>query len=142
MSSKSQGIGLWVHPGEYPSVVHVKEPEMPWARGAMRRLWLLLGAFLVILVACEPTATPVPQSTPWPPATPKLTLLVPTASPTHPTVTVVSVMDGDTIDVNIEGQEGRLRLIGVDTPEVYGQEECFGRAASEFAKSLLPPGPL
>src|SRR4051812_9110922 len=35
---------------------------------------------------------------------------------------------------------GRARLIGIDTPEVYGGVECFGRRASAFAKRLLPPG--
>jgi micrococcal nuclease len=35
---------------------------------------------------------------------------------------------------------GRVRLIGVDTPEVYGQSECFGNEASAFVKKLLPPG--
>ena len=33
-----------------------------------------------------------------------------------------------------------MRLIGVDTPEVYGEAECFGREASDFAKRLLPLG--
>ena len=33
-----------------------------------------------------------------------------------------------------------MRLIGVDTPEVYGEVECFGREASAFAKRLLPLG--
>jgi micrococcal nuclease len=31
-------------------------------------------------------------------------------------------------------------LIGVDTPEVFGEQECFGREASEFAKRVLRPG--
>ena len=33
-----------------------------------------------------------------------------------------------------------MRLIGVDTPEVYGQVECYGREASAFVKRLLPLG--
>ena len=33
-----------------------------------------------------------------------------------------------------------MRLIGVDTPEVYGQVECFGREASAFVERLLPLG--
>ena len=33
-----------------------------------------------------------------------------------------------------------MRLIGVDTPEVYGQQECYGRESSAFVKRLLPPG--
>ncbi len=33
-----------------------------------------------------------------------------------------------------------MRLIGVDTPEVYGRQECFGAQASAFVKRLLPEG--
>jgi micrococcal nuclease len=33
-----------------------------------------------------------------------------------------------------------VRLIGIDTPEVYGRQECFGRQASAFVKRLLAPG--
>jgi micrococcal nuclease len=50
---------------------------------------------------------------------------------------VEKVSDGDT--VRLVGL-GRVRLIGVDTPEVYGQSECFGKEASAFVKRLLPPG--
>jgi micrococcal nuclease len=50
---------------------------------------------------------------------------------------VTKVTDGDTIRL---GELGPVRLIGIDTPEVYGGEECFGREASEFAKRLLPLG--
>ena len=32
---------------------------------------------------------------------------------------------------------GKSRLIGVDTPEVYGGAECFGREASAYAKRQL-----
>jgi micrococcal nuclease len=47
------------------------------------------------------------------------------------------VVDGDT--VRLAGL-GRVRLIGVDTPEVYFKTECYGRQASDFTKRLLPPG--
>jgi micrococcal nuclease len=50
---------------------------------------------------------------------------------------VVSVTDGDTIRLS---GIGKVRLIGIDTPEVYGHAECYGAAASEFTKRLLPPG--
>jgi micrococcal nuclease len=33
-----------------------------------------------------------------------------------------------------------VRLIGIDTPEVYGSVECFGRAASAFTDRVLRPG--
>lgn len=54
-----------------------------------------------------------------------------------PATTVERVSDGDTI--RLTGL-GRVRLIGVDTPEVFGHVECFGRAASDFVKRLLPRG--
>ena len=45
--------------------------------------------------------------------------------------------DGDTIVVN---GSTKVRLIGVDTPEVYFGEQCYGRNASNWTKSALPPG--
>ena len=48
--------------------------------------------------------------------------------------TVTRVVDGDTVEL---GGVGKLRLIGVDTPEVYGGVECYGREASAFAKRQL-----
>ena len=53
------------------------------------------------------------------------------------TATVTKVTDGDT--VRLSGL-GRTRLIGVDTPEVYGGAECYGREASAFTKRHLRPG--
>ena len=53
------------------------------------------------------------------------------------TATVTKVSDGDTI--RLSGL-GRVRLIGVDTPEVHGSAECFGAEASAFVERLLPPG--
>lgn len=60
----------------------------------------------------------------------------PSREPADPrTATVVRVVDGDT--VVLSDGIGRSRLIGVDTPEVYGGVECYGREASAFAKRLL-----
>jgi micrococcal nuclease len=50
---------------------------------------------------------------------------------------VVSVADGDTIELT---RLGKVRLIGVDTPEVYFGAECFGRRASDYTKRVLRPG--
>jgi micrococcal nuclease len=53
---------------------------------------------------------------------------------------VAKVVDGDTIDIIIDGQAERLRLIGINTPEVVDPRktvECFGREASDNAKKLL-----
>jgi micrococcal nuclease len=53
------------------------------------------------------------------------------------------VIDGDTVDVVIDGEEERVRLIGIDTPESRvddGPPECFGPEAAAFTAELLPPG--
>ena len=47
---------------------------------------------------------------------------------------VTRVVDGDTIELS---GLGKSRLIGVDTPEVYGGAECFGREASAYAQRQL-----
>ena len=50
---------------------------------------------------------------------------------------VESVADGDTLDlITSSGREITVRLIGIDTPEVYGGVECGGRAASNAMKAL------
>ncbi|PWB38582.1 MAG: hypothetical protein C3F02_02610 [Parcubacteria group bacterium] len=71
---------------------------------------------------------------------------VPTIPPSAPTnqpyeyYSVSSVVDGDTIKVNIGGTVETLRLIGMDTPEVVDPRkpvQCFGKEASNKAKELL-----
>jgi micrococcal nuclease len=55
-------------------------------------------------------------------------------------VPVTKVVDGDTIHVAYGGRDERVRLIGVDTPEVPwygGHGECYGVQAGEFVKSRL-----
>ena len=53
---------------------------------------------------------------------------------------VVKVVDGDTLDVDIDGRKERLRLIGIDTPETVDPRksvQCFGKEASSKAKEML-----
>jgi len=53
---------------------------------------------------------------------------------------VINVVDGDTIDVLIDGREIRVRYIGIDTPETVDPQrpvECFGREASERNRQLV-----
>ncbi|MCK5510516.1 thermonuclease family protein [Candidatus Parcubacteria bacterium] len=53
---------------------------------------------------------------------------------------VVKVVDGDTVAVNINGVKETLRLIGIDTPETVHPSkpvQCFGIEASNKAKELL-----
>lgn len=56
---------------------------------------------------------------------------------------VVDIVDGDTLDIDLDGQVERVRLIGVDTPETKkpGEPvECFGPEATNHLTTLLPPG--
>ena len=55
--------------------------------------------------------------------------------------TVDRVVDGDTIEVAKKGGGSEtIRLLGIDTPEVYGGVECGGRAASALMKELAVGG--
>jgi endonuclease YncB( thermonuclease family) len=61
-------------------------------------------------------------------------------SPTTP-ADVVRVVEGDTVDVQFDdGKIERLRLIGMDSPEVVDPRkpvQCFGREASQHVRELL-----
>lgn len=55
-------------------------------------------------------------------------------------VSVIKVVDGDTISVSIDGTKQTVRLIGVDTPETVDPRksvQCFGREASAKTKELV-----
>ncbi|WP_159610428.1 thermonuclease family protein [Glutamicibacter sp. JC586] len=57
--------------------------------------------------------------------------------------TVTRVIDGDTVDMQIAGNETRVRLLNIDTPETLDPNkpvECLGPEASDHLKSLLKPG--
>lgn len=59
---------------------------------------------------------------------------------------VLRVVDGDTLVVYYNGEECRVRLIGIDTPESVHPDETkntdAGVAASEYTKSQLPEGSI
>lgn len=55
-------------------------------------------------------------------------------------VKVTRVVDGDTIDIEIDGKTERLRYIGIDTPETVDPRkpiQCFGVEASKKNKELV-----
>lgn len=54
--------------------------------------------------------------------------------------TVSGIADGDTIEVHRRGRTEDVRLIGIDTPEVYLGEECGGAQASASIKRMLEIG--
>ena len=53
---------------------------------------------------------------------------------------VSEFIDGDTIAVNMNSKNEKVRFIGVDTPETHDPRkpvECFGQAAAAFTKQLI-----
>lgn len=53
---------------------------------------------------------------------------------------VTRIVDGDTIRVEIDGVEYRVRYIGIDTPETVDPQRpvgCFGKEASERNRQLV-----
>lgn len=67
-----------------------------------------------------------------------LLLAVPAAQSRNEAVYRIDhVADGDTVDLR-NGQ--KVRLVQIDTPEIYFGTECYGPQASALTKRLLPPG--
>jgi micrococcal nuclease len=103
---------------------------------------LAAAVTLAALVAVSAvTGCGLPQATPSGPA-PSPTVPDPSFRPTAapeglPRASVARVVDGDTLDVT---PGGRVRLIGIDTPESVDPRQpvqCYGREASVAAGSLL-----
>src|SRR4051794_17745633 len=60
-----------------------------------------------------------------------------TASNSTHAAVVTRNTDGDTLWLS---GIGKVRLIGIDTPEVFGHRDCFGRTAAAFTARVLSPG--
>ena len=52
---------------------------------------------------------------------------------------IARVVDGDTVAL---ANGAHVRLVQIDTPEVYYSPECYGTQASAVTKHLLPAGTL
>lgn len=79
------------------------------------------AAFFLLLVACDATEPARPAGT----------------------GTIEWVVDGDTVDIVIDGHEERVRLLGIDTPESVIPDtppECYGPEAAARTAELLPVG--
>ncbi|EKE12185.1 MAG: hypothetical protein ACD_13C00277G0001, partial [uncultured bacterium] len=79
-----------------------------------------------------------PPPTPPPPPEQKSEII--TSPDNNGFYQVLTVIDGDTIYVNVGGNSESVRLIGVDTPEIARENqplECFGLEASNKTKELL-----
>jgi micrococcal nuclease len=55
-------------------------------------------------------------------------------------VDFLSVVDGDTVRVSVDGEVELIRVAGINTPEIggkYTEVECFGKKASEMASDFF-----
>ena len=104
------------------------------------RICVIALCFALVFTSCgQATDTTTPVLT-----TPELTELGSVAAAQlTPNATVLSVTDGDTVVLDIDGIEEPVRLIGIDTPEKSGglrPAECYGDEASQHVRELLPVG--
>lgn len=63
--------------------------------------------------------------------------------PAPDVATVVSIVDGDTVVIDLGGTDERVRLIGIDTPETVHPTrpvECYGAESTDRITELIPPG--
>lgn len=158
------GKGVSVFSIDHDPILFKSSPR----QGGLSHAWRgLLAVWLCLLIAgcvtpipqtrnMEPSPTPSWVSTARP--SPTHPLAPPTAMPTARTTPpprgaayparpaglsrgqVVRVVDGDTVDVNVEGGQERVRLIGLDAPETHSPREpvqCFGAESTHRAEELL-----
>lgn len=60
-----------------------------------------------------------------------------------PNAKVERVVDGDTIEVEVDGRRESVRLLGIDAPETVSPSkpvQCYGHEASAYLAHLLPAG--
>jgi micrococcal nuclease len=99
----------------------------------------VLSAFVVVTAsACSPTATSETLRRPETAAV--------TADAVAANAVVIAIVDGDTIDaeIDVNGRRERIRLTGIDTPEIAHRDgdidECYGPEATHFLATILPTG--
>jgi micrococcal nuclease len=98
----------------------------------------------LLLAACSAGTTGSPPAASSTPAATVIATATPSPSPTArsglASALVTRVVDGDTIEVSIEGQTYKLRYIGVDTPETVDPRRsvgCMGKEAAQRNRELV-----
>jgi micrococcal nuclease len=87
-------------------------------------------------------------TTPPPAPAPAAGQTMPGIPPDAFEMTIESVHDGDTLRARVSSpnalvpdlESTRVRLIGLDTPEISPAPECWGGEATNTLSTLLPPG--
>ena len=53
---------------------------------------------------------------------------------------VLAVSDGDTVRVRMNGESQRVRILGLDAPEIHTRKEAGGNESLQHLQTLLTPG--
>lgn len=89
-------------------------------------------------IAVQPTSMPAqPAAQQAKPSQPKPVQSIPKPAVTVIPVVVSRVIDGDTFEAKVDGKTERIRLIGINTPEIHGKIEKYGKEASNYTKKQL-----
>ena len=103
-------------------------------------LTLFFGsAWVISLNSSNKQPSPTPTITPTVATTPSATK-TPAETPKQELYKVIKVIDGDTVNIEINGKSETIRLIGIDSPETVDPRkpvQCYGKEASEKAKETL-----
>lgn len=121
-----------VSPACRPGHGSARTPAAAWCVSARTpaAAWLarhLLGLLVLALAACGAPADDAPSGD----------------ATEGRLATVTRVVDGDTIQVELDGDELRVRLLNIDAPEKdgpYTEAECLGQTSGDHLASLLPVG--
>lgn len=84
----------------------------------------------------DPGASPAPSTTSSPGEEPVSSEPDGAGLPDGRDVVVTSITDGDTFRAGDE----RVRLTGIDTPEISTGPECYGPEATDALTEMIPPG--
>lgn len=107
---------------------------------------LLIMALVVLVLALIEVIAPekgssLGEATSSPPSIPLFTnpsaLACLPAHTTREQAKVIKVIDGDTIEVEINGTPYKVRYIGIDTPESTTRVEYFGKEAAARNRALV-----
>ena len=104
------------------------------------RRCLGMVVMLALATGCDVSQRPSTADSATATAVPAATAVAAEADLTSGPFPVTRVVDGDTLWVKRDGQNIKLRLIGIDTPETHDPRkpvQCFGEQASAQAATML-----
>lgn len=115
---------------------------LAWWKARSKRtqaILVLVGLFVVYSIVAQPRTAGVAEVSATPPAATAAQSAT-VAPSTRVRAQVLSVTDGDTIRVSVNGRSTPIRYIGIDTPETVDPRtsvQCFGAEASAANKRLV-----